>query len=266
LDYGKSENHKFQLSYSRRINRPDYNQLNPFKFYLDQYTASEGNPFLNPEKSHNASFTYIFKQFLYNTLSYQRTEDVMQQFTVQDDATKETKQVTRNIAASNNYSYNIFAYIPVQKWLTTQINLTGWYMDFEGNIGGVNYKKGKPGWQLNVSNEIILPKNFTAEINGQYTSSLLWGVFQLKDQGSIDLGLKKSFWDNKASLKVGVSDLLYTDITRVNVRFENQDFSFRQLNDTRRVRLTFTYNFGKTKFKVREINRNDAEKNRIKKN
>jgi iron complex outermembrane recepter protein len=266
LDYGKSENHKFQLSYSRRINRPDYNQLNPFKFYLDQYTASEGNPFLNPEKSHNASFTYIFKQFLYNTISYQRTEDVMQQYTVQDDATKETKQVTRNIAASNNYSYNVFAYIPVQKWLTTQINLTGWYMDFEGNVDGVNYKKGKPGWQLNVSNEIILPKNFTAEINGQYTSSLLWGVFQLKDQGSIDFGLKKSFWDNKASLKVGVSDLLYTDITRVKVQFENQDFSFKQLNDTRRVRLTFTYNFGKTKFKVREINRSDAEKNRIKKN
>jgi iron complex outermembrane recepter protein len=265
IDYGKSENHKFQLSYSRRINRPDYNQLNPFKFYLDQYTASEGNPFLNPEKSHNGSFTYIFKQFLYNTLSYQRTEDVMQQFTVQDDATKETKQVTRNIAASNNYAYNVFAYIPVQKWWTSQINLTGWYMDFEGNIGGVNYKKGKPGWQLNVSNEIILPKNFTAEINGQYTSSLLWGVFQLKDQGSIDLGLKKSFWDNKASLKVGVSDLLFTDITRVNVKFENQDFYFRKLNDTRRIRLSFTYNFGKTKFKVRQINRDDAEKNRLKK-
>jgi iron complex outermembrane recepter protein len=119
---------------------------------------------------------------------------------------------------------------------------------------------------LNLSNEIILPKNFTAEINGQYTSSLLWGVFQLKDQGSIDLGLKKSFWNNKASLKVGVSDLLYTDITRVKVQFENQDFTFKKLNDTRRVRLTFTYNFGKTKFKMRETKSNQDEKNRLKKN
>ncbi len=266
FDYGKSENHKFQASYSRRINRPDYFQLNPFKFYLDQYTASEGNPFLNPEKSDNASFTYIFKQFLYNTLSYQRTVDVMQQFTVQDDATKETKQVTRNIKASNNYAYNVFAYLPVQKWWTAQVNLTAWYMDFEGDIDGKNYKKGQTAGQVDISNEFILPKNFTVELSGNYRSPLLWGVFQLKSQGAIDFGIKKSFLDNKASLKLGITDILYTDNTRVNVQFQNQDFSFEQKNDTRRVRLTFTYNFGKTKFKMRETKSNQDEKNRLKKN
>jgi iron complex outermembrane recepter protein len=266
LDYGKTDKHKFQLSYARRINRPDYSQLNPFKFYLDQYTLSEGNPYLNPEKSQNASITHVFKQFLYNTISYQRTTDVMQQYTIQDDVTKETKQVTKNITASNNYAYNLYAYLPIKKWLVSELNLTGWYADYEGNIDGKNYKKGKPSWQVNLSNELILPKHFTVEISGQYTSALLWGVFELKDQGSVDLGIKKTFWDGKASLKVGVSDLFYTEKTRVGVYYENQNFSFNQVNDTRRLRVSFSYNFGKTKFKVRDTKSNSDEKSRIKKN
>ena len=265
LDWGKSEQHKFQLSYSRRINRPNYFQLNPFKYYLDQYTLSEGNPFLNPEKSNNASITYIFKQFLYNTISYQQTTDVMQQFTTQNDTTKETKQVTRNIAASNNYAYNVFAYLPIKKWWTAQVSLSAWYMDFEGSIDGKIYKKGKPSWQANVTNEIILPKNVTIELSGQYTSSLLFGIFQLQQQGSVDIGIKKSFWNKKATLLVGITDMFYTDRTRVAVQFENQNLKFMQLNDTRRGRITFTYNFGNTKLKLRETKTDSDEKNRLKK-
>ncbi len=266
IDYGKSENHKFQLSYSRRINRPDYFQLNPFKFYLDQYTSSEGNPFLNPEKSHSGSFTYIFKQFLYNTFSYQRTLDVIQEITVQDDATKETKQVTRNMTASNNYAFDIFAYLPIQKWWTARLNLTGWYMDFEGDINGATYKKGSPGGSANLFNEINLPKGYALEVSGKYQSPLLWGIFQVMPQSSVDLGIKKAFFDKKLSVKLAVSDIFYTSNTNVRVDFENQHFAVRQLQDTRRVRFTLTYNFGKTKFKLRETKSNDTEKDRLKNN
>ncbi len=265
FDYGKSEKHKFQLSYSRRINRPDYFQLNPFTNYLDQYTSSEGNPFLSPEISHNASFTYILMQFLYHTISYQRTNNVIQQYTVQDDATRETKQVVRNITASNNYAYDVFAYFPIKKWWIAQLNVTGWYTDFEGNINGASFKKGRPAWQANFSNEIVLPKNYTFELSGNYQAPMLWGIYQLKSQSSVDIGIKKTFFGNKLSLKLAASDIFYMQKTRVNVQFDNQDFRFIEANDTRRVRFTLTYNFGNTKFKMRDSKGNEAEKNRLKK-
>ncbi len=264
IDYGKSDNHKFQLSYSRRINRPDYFQLNPFKYYLDQYTSSEGNPFLNPETSHNGSFTYIYKQFLYNTLSVQRKLNVIQELTVQDDATKETKQITRNIKASNNYSYDVFAYLPIKKWWTARVNFTAWYMDFEGNINGNNYKKGQFGGVGNLFNEFNLPKDFVVELSAMYQTPLLWGIFQVGRQSSVDVGVKKTFLDRKLSLKIGLSDIFYMSNTNVKVNLDNQHFNIKQLQDTRRVRFTLTYNFGNTRFKMREIKSNDAEKNRLK--
>ena len=81
----------------------------------------------------------------------------------------------------------------------------------------------------------------------------------------MDIGIKKSFWNKKATLLVGITDMFYTDRTRVAVQFENQNLKFMQLNDTRRGRITFTYNFGNTKLKLRETKTDSDEKNRLKK-
>ena len=267
LDFNQSENHTFQISYNRRINRPDYFQLNPFKFYLDQYTASEGNPFLNPETSHNMNFSHTFKGNLNNSISYSRTENAISELTVQDDNTKETKQITRNIKASNMLSYNLFASIPIKKWYSVQVDLSGWYQNFEGEVNGVNFNKGKPAMQLNITNEIILPKEFSLEISGQYTSSMLWGIFEIKPRGNVDIGIKKMLLKNKVSIKLSTSDIFRTAITRVDVNFDNQNINLSQYQDTRRVNISFTYNFGNAKFRLNgNKSSNNAEKNRLKRN
>ena len=267
FDFKQSESHSFQMSYNRRINRPDYFQLNPFKFYLDQYTASEGNPFLNPETSHNIDFSHTFKGNLNNSISFSRTEDAISQLTVQDDDTKETKQITRNIKASNILSYNLSANVPVKKWFSVQLSLSAWYQNFEGAINGINFNIGKPSMQGNITNAIILPKEFSLEVSGQYTSSLLWGIFEVKPRGSVDIGIKKMLCKNKVSIKLSASDIFRTSLTRVDVHFDNQNINLSQYQDTRRVNLTFKYNFGNAKFRLNN-NRssNNDEKNRLKRN
>jgi hypothetical protein len=267
FDYKASEKHAIQFSYNRRINRPDYFQLNPFKYYIDQYTANQGNPFLNPETSHNLTLTHSFMGALYNTLSYSRTENSIMELISQNDVTKETTQISKNINSVNQFAYNLFAYIPVKKIYVAQLDFSAWYQSFEGNVNGVNFNFGKPSFQLSLTNEFILPKEFNVEISGQYTGALQYGIMQIKPQGSVDIGIKKSFLKNKFIMKLNASDMFYTNLARVASTFDNQNFTFKQYADTRRVRLTITYNFGNTKLKFNEHNKgNEAEKNRLKKN
>ncbi len=267
FDYKASEKHAIQFSYNRRINRPDYFQLNPFKHYIDQYTANQGNPFLNPETSHNLSLTHSFMGALYNTLSYSRTENSIMELISQNDVTKETTQISKNINSVNQFAYNLFAYIPVKKIYVAQLDFSAWYQSFEGNVNGVNFNFGKPSFQVSLTNEFILPKEFSVELSGQYTGALQYGIMQLKPQGSVDIGLKKNLFKNKFTIKLNASDMFYTSVTRVSSTFDNQNFTFKQYADTRRVRFTITYNFGNTKLKFDEHNKgNEAEKNRLKKN
>ena len=266
FDYKANDKHVLQLSYNRRINRPDYFQLNPFKFYIDQYTANQGNPFLNPETSHNLTFTHAFMGALYNTLSYSKTENAIMELTEQDDNTKETNQTTRNINANNLYAYNLFAYIPVKKFYVAQLDFSAWYNSFEGNINGTNFNIGKPAYQINLTNEFILPKDFSIELTGSYRSPLQYGVFEINSQSNLDIGIKKNLFHNKLSIKLNALDIFYTSNTRADVNFDNQNVKFVQYADTRRVRLVISYNFGNTKLKFNDRNSaNEAEKNRLKK-
>lgn len=267
FDYKASEKHAIQFSYNRRINRPDYFQLNPFKYYIDQYTANQGNPFLNPETSHNLTLTHSFMGALYNTLSYSRTENSIMELISQNDVTKETTQISKNINSVNQFAYNLFAYIPVKKIYVAQLDFSAWYQSFEGNVNGVNFNFGKPSFQVSLTNEFILPKDFSVELSGQYTGALQYGIMQLKPQGNVDIGLKKNLFKNKLTLKLNASDMFYTSVTRVASTFDNQNFTFKQYADTRRVRFTITYNFGNTKLKFEQHDKgNEAEKNRLKKN
>jgi iron complex outermembrane receptor protein len=267
FDYKASEKHAIQFSYNRRINRPDYFQLNPFKYYIDQYTANQGNPFLNPETSHNLTLTHSFMGALYNTLSYSRTENSIMELISQNDNTKETTQISKNINSVNQFAYNLFAYVPIKKIYVAQLDFSAWYQSFEGNVNGVNFNFGKPSFQVSLTNEFILPKEFSVEFSGQYTGALQYGIMQLKPQGSVDIGIKKILCKNKLTLKLNASDLFYTNITRVASTFDNQNFTFKQYADTRRVRFTITYNFGNTKLKFEQHNKgNEAENNRLKKN
>ena len=267
FDYKASENHALQFSYSRRINRPDYFQLNPFKFYIDQYTSEQGNPFLNPETSHNLNLTYSFKGAIYNTLSYSRTNNTMIELTEQDDATKESTQTTKNINGQYMFAYNLYAYIPVKKFYVAQLDFNLWYQAFEGSIKGVAFNTSSPGIQGSLTNEFILPKDFSIELSVQAQGAMQYGIYMLKPQSNVDVGIKKNFFKNKLSIKINASDVFRAQITRANVNFDNQHIIFKQYNDLRRVRITLTYNFGNTKLQFNQTKKiNEAEAGRLKKN
>jgi hypothetical protein len=239
-----SENHSLGFSYNRRIDRPNYEDLNPFVYYIDQYTYMEGNPFLNPQYTNTFSLTHSYKNALITSLSYSRTTDVMTEIIVQDDVTKVGKQTKENLNNLNNISLNInYNYSPVN-WFKTNNNLNAFYNGYERTVSSGNETQKQTSFRFNTVNTFTLPADYSIEVSGFYQSPMLYGMFKIQKMYSVDLGLQKNLWNNKATLKLSVRDIFKTMQNRADLVYDNVDLHTKNSWDSRVVSLNFSYRFG----------------------
>jgi iron complex outermembrane recepter protein len=259
INHSLADKHNIGLSYSRRIDRPGYGNLNPFVFYLDQFTYSQGNPFLKPQYTNNYELKYTYNKTINVNLGYSQTKDVMSQVLLTDTATKVTYQTDLNMQTQNNYTASINSPYTLAKWFTGNINVTGFYMQFKAdNILGANYNGGRFAYQAKISQNITFA-GFRAEILENYQSSLVYGLYLVKPQYSIDAGISRAFADKKINLKLSVSDIFDMRRNDVNSVFQANNIYIRQKNETRIARLTFTYNFGNSSIKSRNRQTGSSE-------
>lgn len=267
LNQNISEDHAMRYSYSRRIDRPNYSQLNPFLFFLDPFTFEEGNPFLQPQFTDNLELTYTFKGEFSLSLGYSNTKDYMNDVIVQDDATRTTKQTAVNLDQFENYSANISLPIPIQKWWMMMNQVSVYYNRFQDdNLSGGQLNVGQFAYNLYTSSTFTLPKDWAAEVNMWYNSPNVYGIVRAeKPQYAINAGLSKAFWEKKGRLKLNVSDIFLTSFFRGTVDYENVDLEIRSRWSSRRATATFTYNFGNQNVKAarRRSTATDSEKNRV---
>ncbi|HYH57365.1 MAG TPA: outer membrane beta-barrel family protein, partial [Anseongella sp.] len=131
-----SKNHQLQVSYSRRIDRPDYQSLNPFRYYLDPYTYEEGNPYLRPQMTHSIELSHIFKGNFTTALSYSHTDDVMTEVARQIDSTNTTFVTRENLSVRNNYGLSITAPLTVTSWWMSNNYFNLFYNEYKGEYLG----------------------------------------------------------------------------------------------------------------------------------
>ena len=245
-----SKNNQVGFSYSRRIDRPSYDDLNPFVFYLDEYTYSKGNPFLNPQYTHSFEINYTFMQKYMLSVNYSRVNDVITQVLLPDPTKKALFQTNTNLAKNINYGANLNVPIKLAKWWDINNNLNIFYLSFEEqNLGGISLKTGKTSYQYKVQNTFVISKGFTAELGGSYESPLDYGTLSIENRYSIDMGLSKSLFNKKASLKIALSDVFNTDETNLTSALPGLKYNVYQKNDTQIGRISFSYRFGKNEIK-----------------
>ena len=126
------------------------------------------------------------------------------------------------------------------------------------NLLGANYNSGRFAYQAKVSQNINFA-GFRAEILENYQSSLVYGLYLVKPQYSIDAGISRAFADKKINLKLSVSDIFDMRRNDVNSVFQANNIYIRQKNETRIARLTFTYNFGNSSIKSRNRQTGSSE-------
>jgi len=263
LNENLSDKHSVGFSYSRRIDRPSYDNLNPFVYYLDQYTYGQGNPFLKPQYTQSFELNYSYKKTVNLSLSYSHTKDVMTEVLV--TVNKASYSTRLNLQSQNSYNANINTPFTFTKWWSGNANLNSFYLGFKSDsLLGANFNRGQAAFQVKVLQNFTIGKGFKAELSSNYQSALVYGLFNVKPQYSTDAGISKSFLNKKANLKFSVSDVFNTRRNDVTSVYQNVNIDVHQKSETRIALLNFTYNFGNSKIAARNHKSGaDAEKSRV---
>ena len=237
------------LSYNRRIDRPRYQQLNPFRFYLDEYTYMEGNPFLNPQYTNNISANYSWNNMLFSELTYTHTKDVMVEIVEQNDATKVGKQTIRNLNSMQGWSLTNSVNLGITKWWRSNNNLTAYYNSYKKTDNNFDQTNSKLSFNVSSNNSFILPKKFTFEVMGWFRSSQVYGMFRMNEMYAVNIGLQKTFLQDKARVKVSFDDVFGTMENRARANYDNINVRSHNSWSSQRVGVTFSYRFGKSDLK-----------------
>jgi iron complex outermembrane receptor protein len=243
ISYNANENNQFGLSYGRRINRPDYEDLNPFLFFLDKYTFDAGNPFLKPMYSHVVELSHTYKQFLTTTINLSHTKDLFNETFEQKGFATIVRQ--GNYGTMSNASISVSAQLKPFKWLTSSVYTEARYLRFTGMLYGEYIDMENINTLINVNNQFSFKKGWSAELGGFYRTRGIEGQIIIQPLGEMNAGIQKQLMKNKANLRLSVRDILYTRPARGNINFQNTEASFRERRDSRFVTLSYTYRFGK---------------------
>lgn len=247
IQYKASDKNSFVLNYGRRINRPDYEDLNPFILFLDKYTFEQGNPNLQPQFAHNIEFTHSYKGFLNTTLNYTRTTDIINEVLEQNTDRNETYVKKDNIAKQRQYGISISAGGQIKKWWTANLWTNVYNNMYEGIVNGDYVKISATTGQANLQNQFKLGKTLNAELSGYFNSGGIEGVFRIKSFGMVNMGISKQVFKGKGTFRLSGRDVFRTQKIRGDIKYSNIDASFQQRRDSRQVALGFTYRFAKGK-------------------
>ncbi|MFA6083588.1 TonB-dependent receptor domain-containing protein [Mucilaginibacter sp.] len=253
------------LSYSKRVDRPEYDNLNPFIYYLDQYSYQQGNPFLNPQYTNKFEFNYTYNHGFNIGVGYSHTYDYLTSLPLTDPATKITVYTTLNLQKQNYYNISISSPYNVTKWWTGNVNAVGYYSGFKtDSLLGGQFDRGQVSLHLEATQYFQITKSYKAEINGTYDSPFVYGIYHFGHNAYGDFGLSHSFADTKANLKFSVTDVFNTYHGVTTSKFQSNDITLHAKGETRVARVTFTYNFGSSSLKTRQHRTGaDDEKSRV---
>ncbi|GAB3195248.1 hypothetical protein ABID22_003616 [Pontibacter aydingkolensis] len=245
VGYNLNKKHELGVSLSRRINRPSYGQLNPFKNLIDAFTVSSGNPYLKPELSYSFELTHTFDKRFTTKLSYSHTTDVIVNVLSRESEDENVViQTFRNLAKHDYYGLTMTMPFSVGNWLNSMNNATVYYGKYRGNLGTTTLNAGMPTLNFNSNNTIKLTNGWSAEVIGVYRTSEVYGFLEVDPIWSMSAGVQKQLWDKKASIKLNVSDIFYTSQVHGKTVMADYTETFDQRRDSRVATLSFNYRFG----------------------
>ena len=267
LTYKYDEKHDFSISYNRGITRPSYAAVNPFRYYIDLYDYTEGNPKLKPEYSDNIELSYTYNKKFVTTLYSTIINDAYNfNYFIQNDSSKVSIDTRKNFGSIANYGIRFFAPAKFTNWWTADFSVDAAYQRYVSYPINGNLNKGTQDIIFTSTQHFIINKSFSAEITGFYESPTFYGLNQYKSNYHINLGFSKQIFNKSGSIRLGAFDIFNTLYDRVHTNYQNLNYSAIDRVESRYVRLTFTYRFGKRSVKAATIHNtgNDDEQNRTK--
>jgi len=212
LTWQLAEQHTLALNYGRRINRPDYNVLNPFNNQLSELSYEKGNPFLRPEIVNNVELGYTLASRYNFKLAYSLTTDQITRLIAPDEEDPRAGFITwDNLAQQTVYSFTVSAPVQVTKGWNAYFNAGASYIDNQADYGGDAIVDVQAfTYNIYQQHTFDLPAGFKGEISGYFAGPGVWGgVFEYESNWSLDLGLQRKFLQDRLNVRLSATDLFY---------------------------------------------------------
>lgn len=244
ITFNKNPKKQWSVTYSRRIDRPAYQDLNPFEFKLDEYTFMKGNINLRPQYTNSFGLTHIYKYKLNVALNYSHVKDLFTQ--IIDTAEKSKAFISKknlatqdivNLSVSYPFQYKSYS-------LFTSINTN--YSKYKADFGtGRKVDLNAVGFNLFAQNSLKFAKTWTAELSGFFNAPTIYqGSFKGRSIYNVDAGLSKHVMKGKATVKASVSDIFYSQKFRAVSDFAGQVTKFSYRQESRQLKLSLNFRFG----------------------
>jgi iron complex outermembrane recepter protein len=251
LSFNKNPMKQWTLSYSRRIDRPAYQDLNPFEFKLNEYTYMKGNTLLRPQYTNSFGITNIYKYKLTTTVNYSHVKDIFAQL---PDTIEKTKGflTKKNLATQDIVSLNIsypFQYKKYSFFATMNSSYSVYKADFGGGDRKVNQKVVALTYFM--QNTYDFGKGWKGELSGLYISPSVWqGLFKSESMGYVDIGFQKSLFKGKGMMRAVLSDVFKTMKWAGSTNFAGTNARFSGNGEMQQVKINFNYRFGSNTVKA----------------
>ncbi|MBC3541427.1 outer membrane beta-barrel protein [Rufibacter sediminis] len=260
------------FSYGRRIERPVFQDLNPFLSPLDKLTYYAGNPFLLPTISHNLEVAYTHN-LVTASASYSRSTDLINEtIEIVKERENDGQLVNRyysrpgNIGLGESFTVSLNATHNPAKWLRSTLYTELSHNRFDSKLYDTYLKTSGNFFYASLNNQITFKNGWSAEVSGLYRTDLIYTQFKIGGYWQANAGVQKRFLQEKATLRLNVADLFYTRITNgVINNLVNTEAWWRNAGDSRVVTLSFSYRFGKTAQNQpsRDTGGSESEQNRV---
>lgn len=255
-----NDKQEIQLNYGRRINRPGTRQLSPFTDYSNPLILRVGNPYLNPEYTHNVEFTYLynFKKVNFSTtLFYRKTVDLIMR-NISINNSNQTIVTFTNLGSSENMGIETVSRIEFFKWWNVTLNLNGFQTVIKGTNQDGEINTSNLSWNAKFLSNMLLKKGWSLQTSGSYNARNIMAQGTILPMSQVDFALKKDVLKNKGTITFGVTDLFDQMRFRINTSGSNFSQVTERKRETRIATITFNYRFGSGDFAPRK---NKAKEN-----
>ena len=259
FNYKLKEDNTLGVSVSRRIDRPGYNQLNPFLFQIDATIYATGDPHLRPQMTWSYEMSYTMKKMNF-TLGYShstdpqnvvlsRILDVIPTFEIKPGQDSNiTVQIPVNLQSSDYFGLTATMPVRISKWWNMINNVNIFYNHFNANLGGVSLNNGDPSARIRTNNNFTLGKGWTTEFNANLNTGGRSGYMIFEPNWGIDIGAQKTIFDGKGTVRLNITDIFWTNLPNATITYEGRYVeNWHAYRDSRVATLSFNYRFGNNK-------------------
>ena len=268
ITYKASENHSFGFDYGRKIHRPKYETLNPFRYFITENSYQSGNPNLRASISNEFNLNYTFKNKYSFDFYFRDNGQNVTNLVFQDNENLFLKSIQTNVLESKSYGIDFFHGRSLKDWWYAQAVLSGFheeetFLALESDLAEVTNEVN--GFYVSIFNSFMISKEkaFSGNLTLFYLSDFIQGSYQVEDSFNLSLGLKKKIWNQRGELSLFFSDVFNQFAPQLNSTYLNQDNGYYALPENRFVRIGFKYNFGNNGLKDNNRSIDAEERNRL---